>query len=122
MADRKSKGTKHIQSQMGEPRDRVGSWATRSRPYVAGRSPRSSPGLFAEAEATREFKSLANNVAMAVLRELNTLARLPVHLRDTPAETWHATSEANASVQRDNAQLVELGPCPPIGEPVCCVQ
>ena len=80
-------------------------------------------GCRAEHTTTGELKSLANNAAMAVLRELNTLARFPVPLPDTPPKTWHATSEANAGVQRHKRSAGGAGPLHALlSATVCCTQ
>ncbi|CAE7901000.1 hypothetical protein AK812_SmicGene13709 [Symbiodinium microadriaticum] len=57
--------------------------------------------LFAKAEASREFKNLASETAMAILRELHVLTNLPVPLPEVPPETWHASSGTNANVDID---------------------
>ena len=113
MADRKSKGSKQIQAEAGELRERVeaqgSEMATLRRrvdrleksTHLVFENSETVESLFAKAEATREFKNLASETAMAILRELHVLTNLPVPLSEVPPETWHASFDTNANVDFD---------------------
>ena len=113
MSDRKPKASKQIQADVGELRERLEAQGNeiatlrrrvdrieKSTHLVLENTARVEE-LYAAAEATREFKSLASNTAMAVLREIHALARLPVPLPEIPPETWHVSTAENATVEID---------------------
>ncbi|CAE7942456.1 unnamed protein product, partial [Symbiodinium sp. KB8] len=85
---RKPAGSLLRKAEVGELRERV----------EAQGSEIALESLFAKAEATREFKNLASETAMAILRELHVLTNLPVPLQEVPPETWHASFDTNANV------------------------
>ena len=110
MSDRKPKASKQIQADVGELRDRLEAQGNeiatlrrrvdrieKSTHLVLENTARVEE-LFAAAEAMREFKSLASNTAMAVLREIHAIARLPVPLPEILPETWRASAAENATV------------------------
>ena len=54
--------------------------------------------LYSGAEASREFRKLAQDTAMAILRELNVLTGLPTPIPQVPPETFHAQSDENSKI------------------------
>ena len=54
--------------------------------------------LYSGAEASREFRKLAQDTAMAILRELNVLTGLPTPIPQIPPQTFHAQSDENSRI------------------------